>query len=290
MYSSPKPKQQESLEIDINRPGIDVRQGTSNVRERLLRQHGKLELVHWKPIEDAALGAIELDVDVGLKVKWFTAEKNDEDFVLPTCAKYPCVTQPPALPAPKIAIGELYVGLDGIIPLWHQDKVVNLAVYEQGWPTSGHGQYAAAQLYRAAQAWNDIGAKIKFGFTTDINKATYLMVYGGNNGGVYAMAEFPSAKELSGIYVYSLSFSANAVNNLVNILAHELGHTLGLRHEFATREGRGQIQWGPANPTSVMSYVFPPTIQPSDEASFKALYDYTGDNINGVPIKRYIPG
>lgn len=69
------------------------------------------------------------------------------------------------------------------------------------------------------------------------------------------MAEFPSSKQLYAIYVYSLSFSANAVNYLMNILAHELGHAS--RREFADQEGLGQVQWGPRNPKSVMSYTFP---------------------------------
>lgn len=59
-----------------------------------------------------------------------------------------------SIAAPRIAVGELYVGLNSAIPLWYQNKVVHLAVYAQGWPTGSHGKYAAVQLYRAAQAWN----------------------------------------------------------------------------------------------------------------------------------------
>lgn len=97
MYS-PRLKQQraqEGLSIDVSQPGLDVDQQTEDVRERLLRQHGELELVDWKPIKSVSPDAFEGDVDI--HVKWFTAERNDEDFRLP-CTRYPCATQPPALP------------------------------------------------------------------------------------------------------------------------------------------------------------------------------------------------
>lgn len=292
MVTSGSTLQQQGISIDTSQPGVDISKvagdNDSNMIERLVRQHGKLELIDWNDIINAFDASVTTPIG-SAHVHWFTNEKNKETFELP-CNKYPCVTQLPPLPAPRIGINELYIGLYDNIPLWYQDTVIHLAAYAQGWPTEEHAQYAAVQLYRAAQAWNEARARVRFEFTTNLNKATYIMTYGGDNGSTYARAEFPSNKQLSGIYVYSLSFSDASANYLVNILEHELGHTLGLRHEFAPeKEGLGEVIWGPRNPQSVMDYKFPPTIQQSDVTSFKELYDYAGTDVNGVPIKRYNP-
>ncbi|KXJ84806.1 hypothetical protein Micbo1qcDRAFT_169931, partial [Microdochium bolleyi] len=70
---------------------------------------------------------------------------------------------------------------------------------------------------------------------------------------------------------------------MTNVFLHELGHILGLRHEFADLEG-GAIQWGSRNPYSVMSYNFPPQIQPSDEKDTRSFYDFPGQRVGGYQV------
>jgi hypothetical protein len=73
------------------------------------------------------------------------------------------------------------------------------------------------------------------------------------------------------------------VQYLKNIFLHELGHVLGLRHEFAPElEDTGDnytVQIGPRNPLSVMGYEFPPQIQPSDVENAKGFYKFPGTSL-----------
>jgi hypothetical protein len=120
--------------------------------------------------------------------------------------------------------------------------------------------------------------------------AEFVMGYGGANGSVLASAFFPNGNDLNNLYVYQLAFDAKYVSYLSNILIHELGHVLGLRHEFAPeKEGQGAIVFGPRDPLSVMSYSFPPEMQVSDCINTKLFYEYTGSSIYGVQISDQIP-
>ncbi len=108
-------------------------------------------------------------------------------------------------------------------------------------------------------------------------------------GGTLARAFFPNTKDLNTMFVYKRAFDQDTVNFQVNIFAHELGHVLGFRHEFAPQEG-GAVLFGPRNPSSVMAYKFPPSIQPSDIASAKLLYQARdGSSIEGFPVDRIEP-
>jgi hypothetical protein len=95
---------------------------------------------------------------------------------------------------------------------------------------------------------------------------------------------------LNNVYVYQKAFETGYINYLKNILTHELGHVLGLRHEFAPEKepGTGAIVWGPRNPLSVMSYTFPPQIQPSDRVYTKTFYAHNGP-IGNVNVQDHIP-
>ena len=60
------------------------------------------------------------------------------------------------------------------------------------------------------------------------------------------------------VYVYPLCFTAAHRGNMWNVFCHELGHVLGLRHEFAARNPKEQhiasVRLGPGDPDSVMEY------------------------------------
>jgi hypothetical protein len=187
-------------------------------------------------------------------------------------------------------IDSIVFGLYGVIPRWKRGTTVNFAVYANGWPTPNHGIFAAYRLNEAAQAWNALNLGVKFKWVGALVDAAFVQGYGGNGGSTLARAYFPNANDLNNVYVYQKAFETGYINYLKNILTHELGHVLGLRHEFAPEKepGTGAIVWGPRNPLSVMSYTFPPQIQPSDRVYSKTFYAHNGP-IGGVTVQDHIP-
>ncbi|KEF61391.1 uncharacterized protein A1O9_02957 [Exophiala aquamarina CBS 119918] len=90
------------------------------------------------------------------------------------------------------------------------------------------------------------------------------------------------------IDAYSYALQTQNRPGTVKVLLHELGHILGLRHEFAiTKSERPPaVQFGQSNADSVMSYSYPPAIQKSDVDAIKEFYSNykNGEKINNVPI------
>ncbi len=54
-----------------------------------------------------------------------------------------------------------------------------------------------------------------------------------DGGDTLARAFFPNAEDLNTVFVYKRAFDPDTVNYQSNIFAHEVGHIIGLRHEFA---------------------------------------------------------
>ena len=69
-------------------------------------------------------------------------------------------------------------------------------------------------------------------------------------------------------------FAANTKEARVLMFLHELGHVLGLRHEFAieSEQGSGAMRLFSTDKESIMSYYFPPQIQESDKKDLRAFY------------------
>ena len=80
---------------------------------------------------------------------------------------------------------------------------------------------------------------------------------------------------------------------MANILCHEIGHILGLRHEFAaTKEKEPSVLWGLANPESVMNYFHHPlemAVQESDVMLVNDFYFYFGETLERLPIDKIRP-
>lgn len=194
-----------------------------------------------------------------------------------------CVTQRKAQP------DQLYLGWNGRVDLWESGSTINFAAYADGYPTKNHSIYAAQRLWEAAQLWNNVGLGVTFNWVKNIDDAEFVLAYGGNNDGTLASAFFPNIEDLNTIFVYKRSFDQDTVPYLANIFTHELGHVIGLRHEFAPSEG-GEVLFGPLNPRSVMSYQFPPVLQDTDRTSTRVLYQYpSGSKVGDFPVSRVVP-
>lgn len=229
----------------------------------------------------------EKDLKKDLPEKAADATSSGED-------NYTCVTE---RAPPSSSPAAIMVGLWKQIPRWRYGSVINFATYADGYPAPGDAIYAANCLIEAAKVWNSANIGVSFKWVPKVDDAAFVLAYGGVLGGVLARAFFPSDSPLETMYVYQHAFDKTERINkrgkhtnygiMKNVFLHELGHVLGLRHEFAmnpdTLEG-GAIRIGSANIESVMSYVFPPEVQESDIQDTRAFYkqppiiDYTPDN------------
>lgn len=203
----------------------------------------------------------------------------------PTGPSYTCVTE---LPNPS-SVAKILVGLFDHTPRWKLNSVINFATFARGYPTPADAVYAA-KLMEAAEEWNSYKICVTFKWVPKLDDAAFVLAYGGTESKVLASAFFPNDKPLNTMYVYSYGFDkkdqAGYTNFgiMKNVFLHELGHVLGLRHEFAIEKEGGAVPFGSRDPHSIMSYTFPPKIQPSDIEGTKAfltlppVIDFVPDN------------
>ena len=196
----------------------------------------------------------------------------------PSGPQYTCITQE----ADPVSTASIVVGLFKTIPRWKLGSTINFAVSATGYPTPADAVYAAKKLIEAADEWNSYNVGVKFKFVPNVNDAAFVLAYGGVKGTVLASAFFPNAAELNTLWVYSYAFDQTVRDGgwsnysiMKNVFLHELGHVLGLRHEFALDADRfegGAYRFGTTNPLSIMSYEFPPKVQESDILDLRAFY------------------
>jgi Met-zincin len=244
---------------------------------------------------------IVLEGDLGLKAFSSPSEAgNAEDLAKQVAAsanqqsnsegKYVCATQR-SLPVPNKPNDHhrIWLGMDNEIPRWARGSVVNYTVSDSGWPSYQHAQLVLNDLIAATNEWNSHQVGVSFNYVGNFEDAAFTAVYGGYKGNVYADAFFPNSKDLNFINVYDFSFTPNELWKLKAVFLHELGHVLGLRHEFAATESLTVVEFGSSNPLSVMSYTNPPVIQASDIISTRAFYNWTSPWIGRYPIRDYYP-
>ena len=183
----------------------------------------------------------------------------------------------------------IWVGWNGDIPLWKKGSVVNFGAYSTGYPSRNHALYAAKMLWKAAMKWNAADIGMMFQWVSKLEDCAFVLRYNRRSGGTIARAFFPNTNDVNVMLVFSPAFTGDYVRHLDAVFEHEVGHVIGLRHEFADREGRGAVVFGPRNPNSVMSYNFPMRIQETDVTWVRNLYNYTDTHIGGVEVKRHIP-
>lgn len=210
-----------------------------------------------------------------------------------------CITQQDVPRNLRTSPVEIVVGLYQECPRWVPGSVIKWAVWQADFPSPEDADYAANQLAVAAQVWNDADIGVTFEWVQLAKDATFILCHGGDKGGVLASAFFPSHNDLDYLFVYDSSFTDSWKPDMWRVFMHELGHVLGLRHEFALeREEMGAVRLGPENENSVMTYRDdggPPEMQPSDIESTKLFYSLKADangkppKVGGTVVKDYTP-
>lgn len=208
----------------------------------------------------------------------------------------PCITQKPIPRNLKNDPAAIMVGMELEIPRWKPGSVVKWTAWRMGYDSQEDADFAAAQLNLAAEEWNEANVGVTFEYVPLARDANFVVCHGGDQSTVLASAYFPNNKDLNFVFVYTFAFHPDWKGSLWKVLTHELGHVLGLRHEFAMDVGSkmfegNAVRIGERNSLSVMNYRRePPEIQPSDIDNTKQFYQLPEHHmLSGTPVTDYEP-
>jgi len=227
---------------------------------------------------------------------------------------YPCKTQlglqdtigePPADGPSSLEDGQqgIVVGVGSIIPRWSASTSSPTSllyfVIRDGFQSDDDFEYTATAFQQAADEWNAIGFGLNIIRTTDRALANFVVKYikPEVDEGALASAFFPN--QVDDVLVYDKTLVEPKWRAILkNSFLHEIGHIIGLRHEFAIKRDRfgngpeqtPSKQFGSKNPDSVMSYEDINNIQETDKHDVKEFYKLPNNSkIGGVRIWDYVP-
>ena len=167
---------------------------------------------------------------------------------------YPCVSQGPDHDSPFQA----RIGWIDHIARWGLGEVLTYDVCSETFRSQADVDHATAALAAATTMWAGVG--VTFQPVPRGHPATFRVVFVdwpvvGFGFNVFARAFLPNVDpnpESRTLFIYPLSFEPAHRHNQAGILAHEVGHILGLRHETPSRPEPWSTQWMGQNPGSVM--------------------------------------
>ncbi|KAI1212557.1 uncharacterized protein F4807DRAFT_413510 [Annulohypoxylon truncatum] len=186
------------------------------------------------------------------------------------------------------SICSINLGLDNIIYRWKFGSVIKYNVSRASFPTPERAISATKCLEQAAKEWNDGAIGVRFERVADDAKAVFQLVYIPIDENhprrlAHSFLAWPQYTRQR-LLVYELAFS-RLCHSMVDVFCHELGHVLGLRHEFSLEKEKTcpSVQWGPRNQESVMAYSSF-RIQETDITELKRFYEFRGKEYKGFEI------
>ncbi|KAF4502892.1 metallopeptidase, catalytic domain containing protein [Fusarium agapanthi] len=175
-------------------------------------------------------------------------------------------------PPPK---GHVNASSTPVIPIWKPGSTVTYIIDIGTLPGPVNVATATIALASAAQRWNDSLIPVNFRPAGLGEHATFVLKYGKRAGNVSVLASafLPDHFDPT-MYIYPRAFTTPYLRDMDKVFQHELGHVLGLRHEFAATSETHSVQIGCSNSLSVMNYHSDLNfgIQPSDVEGLEALY------------------
>ncbi|KAJ2977115.1 hypothetical protein NUW58_g7909 [Xylaria curta] len=169
----------------------------------------------------------------------------------PAAPCHHCVTQ-----EKTSGVDSVYVGFLDTAVRWSNGFDVTFIIIRTSFPSHINVDYVECCLLFAVAHWHGTGVSIRQARPGE--KPTFVVAYQDmpavdRDIRTLASAFFPSsAPQDRVLYVYGRCFWPRNVMFLTNVLSHEIGHVLGLRHEFL--EDQRSMLIGRPNPSSVMNY------------------------------------
>ncbi|KAJ6257490.1 hypothetical protein Dda_7275 [Drechslerella dactyloides] len=200
----------------------------------------------------------------------------------PSAPAYRCATQPRDTSA-------ILVGCNNSISRYAAGATLQYYFDLDTFETQKEGRRALRHFKKAISAWRPVPVRFKRVYKR--GEAFFSVVASNYDRRVYAEAFFPNDPVESRVLtVYPLAFQNHKA--MYNVFCHELGHMLGLRHEFAgvSEQQDPSVRLGNANPRSIMNKfanLFDMTVQEEDIRD--VVYFYTCNNVGGIPIDEVMP-
>ncbi|KAJ6439173.1 matrix metalloproteinase-11 [Purpureocillium lavendulum] len=200
--------------------------------------------------------------------------------------------------APRCDFVSAQIGSGDQIPRWQPGIELTYVVCDETFPTLEDAAFTSRQLTTAMGMWNNAG--VTFRLVERNSLANFRVVYRNSplDGRMETLASsfLPnnSAADKRTLYVYALAFTNAHLNNQAYFLAHEVGHILGLRHEFSME--REQCLWsttfGSRNSSGIMAYYADSShwrVTPQDLKEMEAFYNPSFTGQDGRKVMNYTP-